>query len=330
LNVGSLTAGIVGTVDEHGTVVVGDARLAWRAHVIDRWVDEISRHDRPGIAPTAETAIRVPGGEAVQRVYAIGDGGVVVEFENASGDAIGIGVDVQGSPALTWSRAPGSVEGDRLVFPLPHRQKLRLVLGGGRDAPDSDAVARGWEAMLERGMRVELPEAEQFAVDRARVDALLAPPSAAAFVALEQWGFDDEAAAMWARMSSKDRRAARKYAADTGVLGEVRAAMLREDGTTIAALPGFRPQWLGRPVAVHHAPSRRGLISFAVRWHGARPALLWEVPAGSVVRVPALDPAWSSTEAAGETLLSEPPNTLLPMGTHEPEGATVDAPESFT
>jgi hypothetical protein len=29
-------------------------------------------------------------------------------------------------------------------------------------------------------------------------------------------------------------------------------------------------------------------------------------------------------------LLSEPPNTLLPMGTHEPEGATVDAPESFT
>ena len=52
-----------------------------------------------------------------------------------------------------------------------------------------------------------------------------------------------------------------------------------------------------------------------MRWHGARPALLWDAPAGVELRVPALDPAWSSSEAAGEALLAEPPASLLPMGT---------------
>jgi len=52
-----------------------------------------------------------------------------------------------------------------------------------------------------------------------------------------------------------------------------------------------------------------GSISFAVRWHGPRPALLWELaPAANVgpVRLvaPGLDPSWSSVEPAGEALLA--------------------------
>jgi hypothetical protein len=49
-----------------------------------------------------------------------------------------------------------------------------------------------------------------------------------------------------------------------------------------------------------------GRLSYSVRWHGEHPALLWEIsePApGVTLTAPALDPAWSTTELAGETLL---------------------------
>jgi hypothetical protein len=49
-------------------------------------------------------------------------------------------------------------------------------------------------------------------------------------------------------------------------------------------------------------------VSYAVRWHGTRPALLWETsgPAGLVVTAGDAAPGWHSTEAAGETLLPAP------------------------
>jgi hypothetical protein len=88
---------------------------------------------------------------------------------------------------------------------------------------------------------------------------------------------------------------------------------------------------------VHDAPTRRGPVSFAVRWHGSRPALLWDAPSGTTVRAPALDPSWSSPTAVGETLLAEPPPALLAMGARRAGGGTTDAPsdafgmpESFT
>jgi hypothetical protein len=68
-----------------------------------------------------------------------------------------------------------------------------------------------------------------------------------------------------------------------------------------------------------------------VRWHGARPALLWDVPPGTRVRAPALDPTWSSTKASSEALLSAPPNTLLPLGhVDASDGAPIDTPDVFS
>ncbi|WP_419945598.1 hypothetical protein [Candidatus Poriferisodalis sp.] len=70
--------------------------------------------------------------------------------------------------------------------------------------------------------------------------------------------------------------------------------------------------WLGQPVEVHDVPTRIGRVSWAVRWHGERPALLWEVtphrPGSSVptVTAPGLDPSFATTGWQGETLL-EPP-----------------------
>ena len=45
----------------------------------------------------------------------------------------------------------------------------------------------------------------------------------------------------------------------------------------------------------------------ALRWHGPRPAVLWEIDGpGVVLRCSGLDPSWSAATARGEALLVEP------------------------
>ncbi len=66
----------------------------------------------------------------------------------------------------------------------------------------------------------------------------------------------------------------------------------------------------GVSIAVHQVDTPIGEVSAAIRWHGARPALLWDVrcaPADHVaLRCSVLDPTWSATVATGEALLAEP------------------------
>ncbi len=342
IDLGALTSGVVATVDEHGRVRRGDAAVDWRVRT-DEWfapADGRARQTRLGVAPIAETAVRVPGGEAVQRAYALGDAThtVVIEVENASPEAIAVGFVVPETAGVvcSWAPKPARTEADGLVvFPVAHRTRVRCAIADAAvDAAalaDVDGVARAWDRVLDRGMRTELPVDLQEQVDRARVDALLAPPSAAAFVALEDWGFDDEAAAMWPRLGTFERRRARRRNVDTGVLGATRAALIGDDDhAVIDVLPGFRPEWLGQHLAVHDVPLRGGRCSFALRWHGARPALLWDAPAGVQLRAPVLDPSFATDEPVGETLLAEPQAVLLAMGASPREGEAIDEPESFS
>ena len=87
---------------------------------------------------------------------------------------------------------------------------------------------------------------------------------------------------------------------DAGVAGR---------GTGLALCSMLPGPWLGQPIEVHDAPTHAGRLSFALRWHGAHPALLWELEphpwVAEPVRLtaPGLDPSWSSTEARGEALL---------------------------
>jgi hypothetical protein len=172
----------------------------------------------------------------------------------------------------------------------------------------------------DRGARVSLgddPLAER--VELARAQVLLDPdPGPAAVAALEDWGFDDEAAWGWRGLSLRNRRLASRRP-DPGpelpddpaaFLVALRAALVREvDDRTVALLASFRDDWRGAPIEVHGMPTRLGRVSFAIRWHGERPALLWEVAdaaPGLVLRAPGLDPAWSSTEPTGEALLAPP------------------------
>jgi hypothetical protein len=229
-----------------------------------------------------------------------------------------------------------SVHGKRdvhaaFLFPVAHRTKLRVALAwrGTTDVlsaslaalPAADAVARGWSAQLQRGMRIEVPEPMQHAVDAARAQLLLwGDLRPTVFMALEDWGFDDAAAEVWARLSMRDRYRATKRTfrpdawerirsgLDDGLpskwLRHVRDVVIHDRGDVIDLLPGFPDEWTGQSIAVHDAPTRAGLVSFAVRWHGERPALLWDAPEGVELRAPALDPSWSAIGGAGETLLA--------------------------
>jgi hypothetical protein len=83
----------------------------------------------------------------------------------------------------------------------------------------------------------------------------------------------------------------------------------------LAVLAVVPDEWLGQGIELHDAPTDFGRFGFAVRWHGDRPALLWELEAADPDRpfrleAPGLDPAWSSTEPTGEALLAARTMTL--------------------
>ncbi|MEM9562958.1 MAG: hypothetical protein AAGA93_10090 [Actinomycetota bacterium] len=99
--------------------------------------------------------------------------------------------------------------------------------------------------------------------------------------------------------------------------GRSSAATSSVGPTIVQLLPSMPTAWLGGQVEVHRAPAAGARVSFAIRWHGYRPALLWQVDgidgddgddAGPVEPIrltcPGLDPDWSSDEPRGETLLA--------------------------
>lgn len=363
-------------------------RFDWWIGADDRWRvperETAVRQTLLGDTPVVQTAMRLPGGDVLQRVYGARLPGeaIIVEIENASavpfvaalvvGGAQRVALDdtavvIDGRRTLLAPRRPsrwavsrsgstdvevcsgaaragefpavrsrtGSAEA-AFLHPVAHRTTLTIALAlGGRhehvdlaSAPSAEDVVRSWTAQLDRGTRVELPDDRlTSAVRAARAAVLLAgtrrTPSGLAVAALEDWGFDAEAADGFTRLTGRERRVARRRPdamptwddVETTIsrdepewlLLALRALLVREDGEDLTLLGALPPEWRGQPIAVHDAPTRRGPVSFAVRWHGARPALLWDVPAGTRVRAPGLDPAWQSAEPSGEALLAEPP-----------------------
>ncbi len=367
-------------VDRHGGItVVGESwSLDWWIGADDRWripaQEPAVRQHAIEHTPVMETALRVPSGDAIQRVYGIGGPGgiVIIEIENDSPAAFivaftvtgacavggaGPSIEVDGRPALVvpapparWSLGTDSLTIESIgvetgplptersrrgrlaaafLYPLSHRNRLRIALATSADAPgpvelaaaaSAPDAANGWHALLEHGMRVTLADRKlQDAVDLARSQVLLDPdPDAATTAALEDWGHDAEAAWGWRGLSLRARRAARRRntpvdeTTPAGILTSVHRMLLREpsDATaTIDLAPALPAEWWGQDLEVHDAPTRSGRVSYALRWHGPRPALLWEVtdPAPELVlRAPALDPTWSTRAPVGETLLNAP------------------------
>jgi hypothetical protein len=91
----------------------------------------------------------------------------------------------------------------------------------------------------------------------------------------------------------------------------VRDLCVRDERDGLALVGVVPPTWLGQSLEVRGAPTRFGTLSYAVRWHGDRPALLWELdPHPNVtsitLRARGLDRDWLGEGLRGEALLAAP------------------------
>lgn len=359
--------------------------LQWHVAADDRWHsperEAAVRQTRIGGTPVTETRVRIPNGDAVQRVFSVPDHGglTVIEVENES--PLPIAVAFTHGRLLSARPASGVIEGIALpegsvVFPVGHHAVLTVAVahdGRGPGAlpsglPTTAGVARGWTAMADRASRLLLPD--EGTVERvvaARCELALAGPShpdddAPAFLLgvaqlvrmgekPEAWmpevaataervartGGDDWAvphaltAAGVVFAAAGDRRAGRDLTAMRRRIGvspsmglpvdaptesarflgwiEARVATPVDDGALL--LPqGFPPSWIGANFEVYGVPTgASGTVSYAVRWHGERPAVLWEQSGDPVVlTAPEVGSGWSTREAKGEALWPAPPS----------------------
>jgi glycerol-3-phosphate dehydrogenase len=384
-----------------GLRLAGGGRFEWWIGADDRWRfpsrEVASRQRLVDGLPVAETAVRVPGGDAVQRVWVVAGPSpvAVVEIENASPVPFAVALVTLGDVALGLARPVGAhARGDSLddvrrtvtsggavltgaaatdtvatdpaatgvpaagngqanvaggatarLVPVAHRTRVRAAVpltatsAGTSGAPDpdqlpgADVVLRGWRAVLDRTARVLVPdEAIQEAITTARARLLLPLDEAerrapARLAALTAWGFPQEVVALGAEPvlgpfpdPASDGWDGLGPPDDPASLLRLRSLLVDDADGALALLPGFPPAWAGQPIEVHDLPTRGGRLSFAVRWHGARPALLWdtgpppEVPPDMVVRAPALDPSWTGHGAAGEALLGPVPRPAASDG----------------
>ena len=381
----SASVGHTGVVAPHAA----GWELDWWIGADDRWHlptrEAAVRQQLIDGMPVAQTSMRVPGGDAVHRVYGapVPDVGevAVVEVANESPAPFVVALVVRGAnridqgdstvyvdgrsalrttrPPSRWalaadgtteemvtsgaaSDAPFAARHDRaarlvgaFLYPIAHRTTFRAAIALGTRGlgavdlaalPGAEAVARGWQVQLDRGLRVELPDpALQAAIDAARPAAVLAGQAwkvdAGVVAVLEDWGLDAEAAVGWGRLTGRERRRIARRESVLGswtrvrdlaprggapLLAAVRDVVVGDGDTTLTLLGDWPREWEGLPIDVRDAPTRRGPVSYSVRWHGHRPALLWDAPDGVAVIAPGLDPSWSANEPRGEALLSRP------------------------
>lgn len=365
------------------------ATVSWYVAAEDRWhlpaEEPALRQRRLDGTPVVETRLRVPDGDAIQRVWSVPElGGLtVIEIENDS--PLPFAVAFAG-PRLLTERPPADVavqgldlpEGS-IVLPVGHRTSIRVAvphdvarLGTWALPPLAPAMAvvRGWSTIVHRASRVVLPDdGLADALTAARCDLLLDGPvdadDAVGFLldVAELGRLGDDAEAWMPEIIDPIARIARSddpgvddalaacerlavAAHDDRAAGDIvalrtrraRSGLTSVDAATPPAsfsdvrrgasvgrfvlevercvatggrlLPAGLPRrWLGANFEVHGIPTgARSAVSFAVRWHGERPAVLWEQH-GEPCRLtaPGIDPEWSTDEVVGEALWAPPP-----------------------
>ncbi|MFM2077994.1 MAG: hypothetical protein RJA49_1884 [Actinomycetota bacterium] len=393
------TTGVLGgrwraTVTPWGAVVpwphqLGDDEpaLDWHIAADDRWHtpqhEAAVRQTRVEGTAVVETRVRIPNGDAVQRVYSVPEHGglTIIEIENAS--PLAIAVAFTRGDLLSVRQPTAPIEGIELpagsvAFPLGHHATLTVALphdrrGAGalpQRLPPAAGVVRGWLATVERAGRLLLPDPvlnERVVADRCEL-ALGGPahpdddavafllgvgqlvrmgeradpwmPDVAHAVELaakrgpKDWAFAaalDAAAVVFAtagdEVAQRDLAAVRRRVPAGGPLPsaapseparwlawtELRLVQASVSGAVLLPL-GLPSDWAGSNFEVYGLPTgAASSVSFAVRWHGARPAVLWEQSGGNVALCsPELAPDWSSAEVKGEALWPEPKGMHFP------------------
>lgn len=379
------TTGVVGgrwraTVTEWGAVEPwdGSAAIDWFVAADDRWHtpqhETATRQVRLSGTPVVETRVRIPGGDAVQRVYSVADAGGMTIIEITNESTLPIAVAFTGGALLTrrppTSMPPQGIDlpADAVIHPIGHSATLTVARAhGGSDTlpeslPSADQVVRGWLAQTQRASRLLLPDvAVVEAVTAARCELLLNGPAAtepidaATFILgvaelvrlgehasiwvpdiatqLERWARSGtqigaagaiEAAARVLHAAGEHRAvddlgrmnlasrldASNELPTEPGLVPVwVERHLVISDEHVAQLMPGvFPPAWLGVDFEAHGLPiGLASTLSFAIRWHGDRPAVLWEV---SGAPMPLTHGSWTTGQLTGEALW--PPVTPQP------------------
>lgn len=360
----------------------GGPVLDWHVAADDRWHSPRSestvRQRRIDGTAVVETRMRIPDGDAVQRIYSVSDHGglTLIDVENDSPLAIAVAFTHGG---LLSKRPPSApIEGISLpsasvAFPVGHHATLTVAIphngasAGGLPPglPTAAGVVRGWMSTCERASRLLLPDAadtervvaqrcELALVGAERPDTdpvafLLAVGQLVRMGELPKGWVADIAHAIalavkrsthdWAlaaaldaadhvlavageQRARRDLVAVRRRVAATTVLpatapadsarflawAERRVVEARPDGAVLFPA-GWPAAWEGNNFEMYGLPTAAmGSVSFAIRWHGERPAVLWE-QSGEVVELsaPVLAPQWHTREVKGEALWPSPP-----------------------
>ncbi len=182
-------------VNERGSVRLNDGSpvLDWHIAADDRWHDPSTepsvRQIRRAGVPVVETRLRIPGGDAIQRVYAVADAGglVVIEITNESTLPIAVAFT---RPDVVSSRTPSprgaqgiELPAGSVVFPIAHGSTLRVAMHAPKNLvanidverlPSYEQLQKGWLKAVEQAGYVIVPEgAVAPLVARLRSDALI-------------------------------------------------------------------------------------------------------------------------------------------------------------
>ena len=206
---------------------------------------------------------------------------------------------------------PGGETGEGLALEVT-AQRCELALGSMAHAVDDPVgFAIGLGELVRMGEQAsewlpELAHAVELMSTRPgwEVDAALDATARVLAVAGERRAARD----LTRILARREARGERPTVRPDGVLGIAWVEQRLADRG--ALLPeGFPPAWLGANFEVYGVPvGPSSTVSYAVRWHGERPAVLWEVTGAPVeLTAPALDPDWRVSASSGEALWPPPP-----------------------
>ncbi|MDE0668674.1 MAG: hypothetical protein OXI48_06570 [bacterium] len=344
-------------LDESGILANGSRALWWlrppRAQQAAADASEVvSPPELPTAAATAPQRARSRNGQAVATAswpvthgdalrvllpLTIADGSATAPAAVPTLDQVGRGWDLHTASGL---RLSGLAEGllEALVADAV-RRLLALDVGPDADAgPDGRltpperalaAAALAGAGHPQRAAEVAPARAARSPTAAARLArrelARITAPYGDAATAVREMADTAGAGGGWAGERTGDdpsRRAA--------FLLAVRETLVREDDGCLDLLGGLDAPEARQSIEVHRLGTGHGFLSFAVRWHNAVPALLWELAppgtrleswacalvgavgaagagtgggAGPTLRASRLSAGWSTTERAGEALL---------------------------
>ena len=189
---------------------------------------------------------------------------------------------------------------------LDHDERVRVNV----DAVDSVLVAGLVEEMLGDLRRGRLDETTArlavSAASRLLGDDTRARADLVAAVARRRGRRADDICSAWGDIAPVASLAVSRHALPAVV--HDRLARLTACDTVTLLPDGMPNDWLGVSCEAHRiAVGDEHFVSFAIRWHGERPAVLWEIdgPAGLALRSGA-DASWSTGDVRGEALWRAP------------------------